>query len=399
MRGRRSRTAAIAVFTVGALVLTGCGASAEGDAGSRTLTVGATSAVRSWDPAYIGDSNEIPYAQAAYDTLIRRTDADEYVPMLAESWEFSEDGKQITLILREDVTFSDGEAFNAEAVKVNAEHFSSSAGPLGSQLAGFAGATVVDEYTVSLQFEEAIPDLLYNLSDAAGRMASPAAIGTGGLATVPVGTGPYILEEGDTVQGSTYTLSKREGYWDSDLQKFDEVVFKIFPQETGLLNAIRSGQVDAGNLSDQDNIQNAKAAGIEILNPEYHLAWAGIIFYDRAGEIIPQLADSRVRRAIAHAIDGEGVLETAFLNEGTINNQIFNESSPAYETGANDTYSYDPELAKQLMAEAGYADGFKSPNALGGSAPALDPDSRSERTRGDQHRSRLAGNDGRIALP
>ena len=159
---------------------------------------------------------------------------------------------------------------------------------------------------------------------------------------------------------------KREGYWDSDLQKFDEVVFKIFPQETGLLNAIRSGQVDAGNLSDQDNIQNAKAAGIEILNPEYHLAWAGIIFYDRAGEIIPQLADSRVRRAIAHAIDGEGVLETAFLNEGTINNQIFNESSPAYETGANDTYSYDPELAKQLMAEAGYADGFKITMPSGG---------------------------------
>ena len=206
MRGRHSRTAAIAVFTVGALVLTGCGASAEGDAGSTTLTVGATSAVRSWDPAFIGDSNEIPYAQAAYDTLIRRTDADEYVPMLAESWEFSEDGKKITLILRE-MSHLATVGVQRRGGQGECGAFLQLSWTARQPTRGFRRATVVDEYTVSLQFEEAIPDLLYNLSDAAGRMASPAAIGTEGLATVPVGTGPYILEDGDTVQGSTYTLS------------------------------------------------------------------------------------------------------------------------------------------------------------------------------------------------
>ena len=61
--------------------------------------------------------------------------------------------------------------------------------------------------------------------------------------------------EGYTVQGSTYPCPRRDWYWDPELEKFDEVVFKIFPQETFCSTAIWSGQVDAGNLSDQDNIQ------------------------------------------------------------------------------------------------------------------------------------------------
>ncbi len=350
------------ILAAASLVLTACTASeAPSEEGAPTLTLGSSVAVQSWDPAFVGDANYVPYAQATYDSLIRRTVDDEYVPMLATEWEFSNDNKTITLKLRDDVTFSDGEAFNAEAVKANVEHFSTAAGPLGNQLVGLNNVEVLGEHEVALSFDAAIPDLLFNLSHSAGRMASPAAIGTEGLKTVPVGTGPYVMNVEETVQGSTYVLEAREDYWEPSLQKFDEVVFNIYADETGLLNALKSGQVQAGNLSSQDNIQNAKASGIEVLNPDVHISWAGLAIYDRAGAIVPALAHTEVRRAIAHAIDTEAILETAFVGEGQLNTQIFNESSSAYDDALNDAYAYDPELAKELLAEAGYADGFTLP--------------------------------------
>src|SRR5699024_9757394 len=157
---------------------------------------------------------------AAYDTLILREPDGEYVPMLAESWEFSNENRTITLDLRDDVSFSDGEPFDAEAVVANFEHFAEGTGPLSTQLSGFESAEAVDEYTVEATFEEPIPDLVYNLSDAAGRMASPASLDDESLATVPVGTGPYVMDVDATVNGSVYTLTAREDYWNADLQKF-----------------------------------------------------------------------------------------------------------------------------------------------------------------------------------
>jgi peptide/nickel transport system substrate-binding protein len=303
----------------------------------------------------------VPYAQAVYDSLIRRTVEDEYVPMLATAWEFSEDNRTITLTLRDDVTFSDGEALDAEAVKANFEHFAQAAGPLGNQLVGLAAVEVLGTHELSATFEAPIPDLEHNLSDAAGRIASPASLGSEGLKTVPVGTGPYVMDEGRTVQGSTYTLTAREDYWEPDLQKFDQVVFSIYTDETGLLNALKSGQVDVGNLTQQDNIDNASASGVEILNAAVPISWFGLALYDRDGSMVPELASPLVRQAIGHAIDIDAINQAAYNGAGTPNAQLLNPSSDAYDESLNSTYSYDPERARSLLAEAGYPDGFTLP--------------------------------------
>lgn len=357
---RRAFGGALAAVASGT-ALAGCATSTSGSAGATTLTIGSTVAVQSWDPAMVGDANYVPYAQAAYDSLIRRTVDDEYEPMLATSWEFSDDNRTITLTLREDVTFSDGAPFDAEAVKANFEHFAAAAGPLGNQLVGLAEVEVLGPHQVRASFEQAIPDLEYNLSDAAGRMASPAALGTESLKTVPVGTGPYVLNQDRTVQGSSYVFDVREEYWAPDLQKFQQVVFTIFADETGLLNALRSGQVDAGNLTQQDNIENAKASGIQILNAAVPISWVGLALYDRAGALVPELASPQVRRAIAHAIDSAAINEAAYSGAGTPNTQLFNPSSEAYDESLDSAYAYDPEKAKQLLAEAGHPDGFTLP--------------------------------------
>ncbi|MGF3056792.1 ABC transporter substrate-binding protein [Microbacterium sp. YY-01] len=351
----RWKTAGI-VLLAGALTATGCAGGgptgSTGDADS-VLSIGSTTGPQSWDPADIGDANYKPYAQAAYDTLILRQPDGEYVPMLASAWSFSDDNRTITIELRDDVTFSDGEQFNAEAVVANFEHFSSGTGPLNTQLTGLESVVATEEYTVMATFTEPIPDLVYNLSDAAGRMASPASLGSDSLATVPVGSGPYVMSEADTVQGSLYTLTAREDYWNPDLQKFDEVEFRVFEDESALLNALRSGQIDAGNLTNPDSVQNATAAGYAILKPEAHISWFGLILFDRDGTMVPELADPLVREALAWAIDRETLANvTLGIEDGVIDTQMFNEGSPAWSSHLAQAYHYDADKAKELMAEA-----------------------------------------------
>jgi peptide/nickel transport system substrate-binding protein len=357
LRSRAARSLALSVAAT--LAMTACSAnSSDSASGADTLTVGSTVAPQSWDPAYVGDANYVPYAQAAYDSLIRRTGKNTYVPMLATKWDITDKGRTVELELRRGVTFSDGTRFDAAAVKANVEYFAKAAGPLGNELAGLSEAEVLGDYRIRLRFKAAIPDIEYNLSDAAGRMASPKALGTPGLRTRPVGTGPYVMDVSHTVQGSTYTLTARKGYWAPSLQKFDKVVFKAFPNEIGLLNAVKSGQVDAGNLSSPDNVANAESSGIRILHPKYHISWAGLIFMDRSGKQVPALKNPDVRRAIAHAVDSRGILKAAADGRGEPNAQIFNKSSTAYNPQLTDAYAYDPALAKRLMAKAGQTKGF-----------------------------------------
>ena len=131
MRLRSRMATGSAALAIAGFVLAGCSGvsttSAGNAAATSTLTVGSTVAPQSWDPAYVGDANYVPYAQAAYDSLIRRTEQNTYVPMLATSWQVSNAGKTVTLDLRKGVTFSDGTTFNAAAVKANVEHFAQSA--------------------------------------------------------------------------------------------------------------------------------------------------------------------------------------------------------------------------------------------------------------------------------
>ena len=381
---RSLRTATAVATLTAALALAGCtGGAGEGTddgpdettdgGGATSLVLGSTVVPQSFDPAGVGDANYVPYAQVAYDSLIFRTPDGEYEPMLATEWEFSDDNLVLSLTLRDDVTFSDGVAFDGDAVKANLEHFQQGGGPLAGQLGTLEEVVVVDETHVEIHLSSPIPDLVYNLSDAAGRMASPDALESPDLQTVPVGSGPYVMDAERTVQGSSYVFTARDDYWNPDLQKFEEVEFKIFSDEVALLNALKSGQVMAGNLSSQDNIAEAEATGIEILNPEYHISWAGLIMFDRTGAIVPEMADARVRQAMAHAIDTQAILDAIFLGNGKLTNQIFNEASPAYDEALDEEFAYDPERAQELLANAGYADGFSltMPAVTGFMTPAL----------------------------
>lgn len=360
------RAAGVALTLAAGLLLTACASTEPAPSGAtdepgefvrgEALRLGVVAEPLSWDPsqAHVGHLLQ-PY-QAVYDTLIMREPDGTLSPMLATEWSYNEDLTELTLELRDDVTFSDGEVFDAEAVKANVENFKAGNGRQASQLADVEAVEVVDADTVVLELSKPNPALEYFLSQAAGLMGSPAAIGTEGIATLPVGSGPYVMEAASSVPGSQYVFTANENYWNPELVKFNRLELKVLTDVTARVNAIVSGQIDA-TLVDARTAGQVEAAGKTLSANQ--VDWTGLLLLDRDGKLAPALADVRVRQAINHALDRETMLEQVQLGAGTVTNQVFGPESGAYVDELDETYPYDPEKARELLDEAGYGDGFE----------------------------------------
>lgn len=333
----------------------GTGVSSGGARGG-TLTLGIVQEPKSFDPgqAHVGHLLQ-PY-QLAYDTLVLREPDGGFSPMLATEWGYADDtNTTFSLDVRTDVTFSDGAAFDAAAVKANLDHFKAANGPQAAQLAAVEEVSVVDADTVEIRLAQPDPALEYYLSQAAGLMGSPEALGGDDITRVPVGTGPYEMDGDASVVGSQYVFNAREDYWNPDLQHWDTIVLTFLPDVTARVNALVSGQVDA-TLLDAQTVDQARAAGRALVTSE--VDWQGMLLFDRGGAVAPELADVRVRQAINHAFDKETILEQLQGGYGTVTSQVFGPNSTGFDEDLEDAYPFDPDRARELLAEAGYPDGF-----------------------------------------
>lgn len=355
----RKATAAVAIAAAAAITFTGC---AAGDAsgtgeGGGTLTLGAIVAPTTFDPAGSEWGNRAPFYQAVYDTLLLATAEGEIEPFLAESWEYDATSTVLTLTIRDDVEFTDGSKLTADVVKQNLERFKSGTSPDAGYFAGISSIEAPDETTVVITLAAPDPAMLNYLTRDPGLIASAETFADAeSLATEPVGSGPYVLDTGATVTGTSYTYTKNPDYWNPDLQHYDELVINVLADPTAALNAIKAGEANGVRLANNDNLAEVEAAGWTINSNE--LDFQGLLLLDRAGTIAPELADVRVRQAINHAFDREALLTALQNGNGTVTGQVFPEGSAAYDESLDDRYPYDPEKAKELLAEAGYADGF-----------------------------------------
>ena len=355
-----------AALLVSAVALTGCaattgGTSAAGDDAEKVLTIGAFYDQPSFNPADSGSGHPVQYMQAVYDSLTKLDPDGTVQPSLATSWSYNDTKTVLTLELRDDVTFSDGTAFTAEAVKANLENVLAGSGQGSSSLASIQSVEVASDTSVTITLTAPDPALLYSLGQEGGFIASPTAIAAGDLATTPVGSGPYLLDAAQTTAGSEYTFTRNPDYWNTDEFPYDEVVIKPLLTEAARLNALKSGQVDAtGGVAKM--VAEAEGSGLTVTTAPGD--WQGLHIADRAGEVVPALADVRVRQAINFAIDAEGILETIRLGYGERSSQIFSPSGSAWDAELNEAYPYDPEEARALLADAGYADGFDLPMVL-----------------------------------
>jgi peptide/nickel transport system substrate-binding protein len=312
------------------------------------------------DPRLAREGNPLTYYQPVYDPLLRRMPNGDIVPWLATEWSFNDDKTVLTLKLRDDVTFVDGAAFNADVAKANLDAFRTGGGPDSPTLANVSEVVVVDPTTIEIRLAAPDPGLLIFLSNAAGLQASPAHIGTEEIKTSPVGSGPYVLDPAATTFGAQWSYVRNDNYWNPEIQKFERINIIPMPNTTARLNALISGEVDVALMS-PETAAAAEAAGLKPAITQIN--WNGLGFLDRDGAIVPEMADVRVRQAIIHAIDREAIFRTIYGGRGIMTEQVFSPVTAAYieEFDGYNVYPYDPDRARALLAEAGLEGGFTIP--------------------------------------
>lgn len=352
------RGAALAI--VAALALTGCSSQAtpdgttepetDGPVSAGTLTIGARVDNNSFDPADLEIGNRVQYWQPVYDTLIRLDESAAPQPNLATEWTYNDDSTVLTLELRDDVTFTDGEPFNGEAVKANIEHIQAGTGQNRFMVAAIDEVVVNSETQVELRLSEPVPAMLSYLGWVAGAMASPAALEGGSIAEEPVGSGPYTYSASESTPGTEYIYTRNADYWNLEDFPYEQYIVRPINDVTALVNALRTGQVNGASLTPAVADEVAASGPTVTTNA---IAWAGLLLADREGTMVPELADVRVRQAINLAFDREGLVNAILNGYGTPTSQVFNVESDAYVEELDSAYAYDLERAQALMEESG----------------------------------------------
>ncbi|TVP84811.1 MAG: ABC transporter substrate-binding protein [Alkalicoccus sp.] len=325
----------------------------------------------SLDYASVTDGESSRVTQQIYESLLSfDEDSFEIGPGLAEDWEVEDDGLRYVFQLREGVTFHDGTEFNAEAVKLNFErwadpdheyHFADEGyaySVYGTQFGGFEGddghvieeINVLDDHEVEFVLNETLGSFIQNMGMSYFAMTSPAAFEEYGSAINenPVGTGPFQFVSWS--KDDSIVLEKYEDYWQEDLPKLDQVIFQVIPDNSARLTSLRSGEIDIMDGLNPDDI--------DALEGE-----EGIQMFERATNNIGYLGfnedkepfdDPEVRRALNHAIDKEGLISLLYAGMAEPAKNLIPPDYLGYNDDI-DPYEYDPELAEQMLDDAGHA--------------------------------------------
>ena len=284
------------------------------------------------------------------------------VPQLALSSETSADGKEVTIKLRPNVKFHDGEPMDAEAVRFSLDRHLNMAGSFRKpELGSVAEIVVVDPLTVKLNLKAPFSPLIAQLTDRAGMIVSPKAAKEAGdkFGQKPVCAGPFKFVE--RVQQDRIVLEKFADYWNKDKINFDRVVFLPIADSTVRLANLRSGQLDLIERLPATDIKDVKANAKLKLTSVPSLAYSGItmnIANKEAGKTGLGL-DPRVRQALNWAIDREAINQVAFNGEFLPGIQWVNPLNPYYQKAFPVT-GRDVKKAQDLLKAAG----VKTPLAI-----------------------------------
>lgn len=277
------------------------------------------------------------------------------VPWLAESWEQSADGLTWTFRLRQGVKFHNGREMTAEDVKWSFERLIDPAtgagnaarvGPPDTQI------EVIDDYTVAITHPEPFGIFPQSLGfDKSTGIVARESLNDQGIIAVPIGTGPFKIAD---VEGTTrIVLEKNEDYWQQGLPYLDAVEIQPIPDDTVRETALRGGEVDWVLAIAPQNYDSLSA------DPNVVVATAPQLSYDYIGVNVTRepFDDVRVRQAIALTLDREQIAEASYFGLAETIQGPTGPGSPWYFDYT--PYDRDVERARELLAEAGYPDGFE----------------------------------------
>lgn len=343
--GRISRRALLGGTAAIAISAAACSGPSTPSATPKTLSVGATLEPPTLDPT-MSDAASIPQLLLynVYETLVKMDSDGNIKPLLAERWDVSSDSTTYTFSLQQGAKFASGTAVDAAAVVAGIQRMrNSTSATIKSQLAPIASVTAQDSGTVVVTLSQPSNAWLYSMTSTAGMIVDPA---TTDMATKPMGSGPFAFST--WTKGDSITLAKNTHYWGTP-GRFDTVTFRYYVDPNAMITAMLSGDLDI--------ISNLQAP--QSLSQFADTTRFTIVEGTTTGEVTmgfnhsnPALAQLKVRQAICYAIDRKALLNTVWAGHGQLIGSHVAPTEPYYEDLSN-TYPYDPEKAKALLAEAG----------------------------------------------
>jgi peptide/nickel transport system substrate-binding protein len=278
------------------------------------------------------------------------------VPQLATSYQWSADSKALTLKLRQDVTFHDGEKLDAAAVKYNLERHKTMAGSnRRGELAPVSSVDVIDAATVRLNLSAPFSPLLAQLADRAGMMVSPKAAQAEGdkFGAKPVCSGPFRFVE--RVAQDRIVLERYPNYWNKGEVHFDKVVYLPIVDSTVRLANLKSGQLDFIERVGTSDIPALKTDSRFKVSRITEIGYQGITINVGKSDLAqknPLGRDPRVREAFELALDREGIAQVAMDGEADIGNQWVAPTNAFYAKNVP-IPKRDIAKAKALLQAAG----------------------------------------------
>ncbi|MCU1717234.1 ABC transporter substrate-binding protein [Pseudomonas sp. 5P_3.1_Bac2] len=306
-----------------------------------------------------------------FDALVYQDEQGGISPWLAKSWDISPDGTRYTFHLRDDVTFSDGTPFNAEAVRVNLEHMRDpdTKSPLtAAYIAPYASGRVVDDYTFEATLKEPYSAFLSVLAQSWLSMISPKQIleAPKSIAEHPIGSGPFLLQHYNRAQNAIFV--RRDDYhWAPPVTRhqgpayLQRIELNIVPEAIIRYGTLVSGQDDFTLDAPPQNAVAIRA------NPE--LEFSSSIRKGNPNRSVTfnveryPFDDVRVRKAFTQAIDREGLAWIIGFGEYQLTSDFLAVNTPYYDSAFSHALQYDPVAAAKLLDEAGWserdAEGFR----------------------------------------
>ncbi len=325
----------------------------------------------STDPAVVTDGESFRVTGNVLEPLFQYEDGGTRpIPALGTGYEISDDGLEWTIKLRQNVKFHDGTDFNADAVVFNFErqwktdnayHFESQTYSYWNWMWGgfdddsmITAVEAVDEHTVKFTLREALAPMLANLAMDMFAISSPAKImecgeDYGTPSCGAVGTGPFKFVE--WVEDDHITVEANMDYW-AGAPSIDRIIWRVIPDDSARFLALQAGDIHAMEQAGIEDIRDCEGS-----EDCYVLATGLNTGYLAFNYHIKELQDPKVREAVFHAIDLEALREAFYGEYGEVPTTFLHSSM--WGRPDLEPWSYDPELSKQLLAEAGFPDGLK----------------------------------------
>jgi len=311
-----------------------------------SVVYGMTQDLASLDPHVDTDAGTRDVVFNLYEGLVKPTSDGGFIAAVASDYTISDDAKTYTFTLRDGITFHDGTPVTIEDVKYSIDRYAEIQGESSAFSSLVDSVEVQDDKTLVVNLKESYSEFLPMMTIAIIPQSNEDPVGN------PIGTGPFKYVS--YTPGQNLELEKYDGYWQEGVPSLDSVEFKFIADVDTAFVELQAGTIDILKYLTAAQAETLGDEDYNIVQGSMNLVHA--MYLNSAYE---PLSKTEVRQALCYAVDRDAINNFIFGGKShIIGSHMIPAMSKYYEPEAETVYSYDPEKAKELLADAGYADGF-----------------------------------------